>query len=117
MWYRITGDLFVQRMPLVVVHGGPGFTHDYPLSLADIAATGRPVIHYDQLGCGNSTHLRDEPSDFWTVELFLKEPDNLWNHLDISDDYNLLGQSRGGKLTLKDAIFELAGLHSSILRN
>ena len=28
---------------------------------------GRAVIHYDQLGCGRSTHLRDKGADFWTA--------------------------------------------------
>jgi L-proline amide hydrolase len=116
-WYRITGDLSSPMTPLVVVHGGPGFTHDYVLSLANIAATGRPVIHYDQLGCGHSTHLRDVPSDFWTVALFLEELDNLLDHLDIRDDYHLLGQSWGGMLGSEHAILQPPGLRSLILCN
>ncbi len=51
-WYRITGDLHGPGTPLVILHGGPGCTHDYVDSFKDIASTGRAVIHYDQLGNG-----------------------------------------------------------------
>ena len=80
-WYRVTGDLAGPKAPLVVLHGGPGCTHDYVDSLKGIAATGRAVVHYDQLGNGRSTHLRDKGADFWTVELFLDELANLTRHL------------------------------------
>jgi L-proline amide hydrolase len=70
-WYRISGHLDSGLCPVVVVHGGPGSTHDYLLSVATIADDGWPVIDYDQLGNGGSTHLPDRPADFWTVQLFL----------------------------------------------
>src|SRR5215217_7482976 len=79
-WYRITGEVNRGRPALVVVHGGPGSTHDYLLSLAGLAgsdSTGWPVVHYDQLGNGGSTHLPDRGPRFWTVQLFLDELDNL----------------------------------------
>jgi pimeloyl-ACP methyl ester carboxylesterase len=55
---------------------------------------GIPVIMYDQLGCGNSTHLQEKNGDgtFWTISLFLSELDNLLRHLGIQDEYYLLGQ-------------------------
>ena len=59
---------------------------------------GRAVIHYDQIGNGRSTHLPDRGADFWTVDLFLDELDNLLAHLGIADRYHLLGQSWGGML-------------------
>jgi hypothetical protein len=54
-WYRITGDLSPDRTPLLIVHGGQGAAHNYPLRYADLADDGRTVIHYDQLGVGRST--------------------------------------------------------------
>jgi L-proline amide hydrolase len=55
---------------------GLGCTHDYVDSFKDIAALdGRAVIHYDQLGNGNSTRLPEKGPDFWTVALFLDELD------------------------------------------
>lgn len=65
-WYRITGDLRSGIAPLVAAHGGPDGTHDYLLTIADISRSGRPVIHYDQIGNGRSTHLRDKGADFWS---------------------------------------------------
>ncbi len=48
-WYRVTGDLNAGKTPLVVVHGGPGCTHDYLLNLAE------PVL--DSLGVADDYHL------------------------------------------------------------
>jgi len=100
-----------------VLHGGPGCTHDYVLAIADVARSGRPVIHYDQLGSGRSTHLPDRGDDFWTVELFLAELDNLLEHLGIQSSYHLLGQSWGGMLAAEHAIRRPDGLVSLIISN
>ncbi len=116
-WYRISGDMSSGLTPLVVVHGGPGCTHDYVLSIAALAQNGRPVIHYDQLGAGNSTHLREKGADFWTVDLFLDELDNLLSHLGIQDNYHLLGQSWGGMLGAEHAIRQPKGLRSLVISN
>jgi len=116
-WYRVTGDLSSPKTPLVVAHGGPGCTHDYVLSIASIAQSGRPVIHYDQLGNGRSTHLPDKGGDFWTVELFLDELDNLLAHLGIKDRYFLLGQSWGGMLGAEHGIRQPAGLKALVISN
>lgn len=116
-WYRVTGDLTAGVTPLVVAHGGPGCTHDYVLAIADIASTGRPVVHYDQLGGGRSTHLPERGGDFWTVSLFLDELDNLLATLGIADDYHLLGQSWGGMLAAEHAIRRPAGLRTLTISN
>lgn len=116
-WFRITGDLKGGQTPLVVAHGGPGCTHDYVDSFRDIARTGRPVIHYDQLGNGNSTHLPDAPSAFWTIDLFLAELDNLLDHLQIRDRYMYLGQSWGGMLGSEHAVRRPPGLKALVLAN
>jgi L-proline amide hydrolase len=116
-WYRVTGDLSSDMTPLVVVHGGPGCSHDYLLSLAEIARSGRPVIHYDQVGGGRSTHLPDAPPEFWTVDLFLSELDNLLEYLEVADRYYLLGQSWGGMLGAEHAIRRPHGLRALIVSN
>lgn len=99
-WYRVTGDLAgSDRPPLVVLHGGPGAAHDYTLAMANLAAAGdRAVVHYDQLGCGRSSHLPDVDPASWTVALFVEELAALVDHLGIADDFHLLGQSWGGML-------------------
>ena len=115
-WYRVTGDLDAGRIPLVVLHGGPGAAHNYLLQIANLASTGRPVIHYDQLGCGNSTHLPDRGGDFFTVELFLEELANLVAGLGLGD-HHLLGQSWGGMLAAEYAVTQPAGLRSLVISN
>lgn len=120
-WFRVTGDLDATiaagRAPLVVLHGGPGVPHDYTLRIAGIAKLGRAVIHYDQLGCGRSTHLPDQQADFWTVSLFLDELDNLLAGLGIASSYTLLGQSWGGMLAAEHAVRRPAGLRGLVIAN
>jgi L-proline amide hydrolase len=116
-WYRITGDLGSRRLPLVVAHGGPGCTHDYVDSFKELAADGRAVIHYDQIGNGKSTHLPDKGADFWTVEFFLAELDNLLDHLGIRERYALLGQSWGGMLGAEHAVRRPPGLKALVIAN
>jgi L-proline amide hydrolase len=117
-WYRVTGDLGTSDVtPLVVLHGGPGATHHYTLRIAGLAAQGRPVIHYDQLGNGQSTHLPDAGDDFWTVDLFLDELDSLLAGLGIAGGYHLLGQSWGGMLAAEHAVRQPSGLKSLVIAN
>jgi pimeloyl-ACP methyl ester carboxylesterase len=56
VWYRIVkpNQEAEGKLPLLCIHGGPGVPHDYLEPLEAIANTGRRVIFYDQLGCGNS---------------------------------------------------------------
>lgn len=114
-WYRVSGDLRSGPPPLVVLHGGPGCTHDYVLAFADLAATGRGVVLYDQVGNGRSTHLPDRGAEFWTVDLFLAELDNLLAHLGIADAYAVLGQSWGGMLAAEHAVRRPPGLRALVI--
>src|SRR5881394_86143 len=119
-WYRIDGELRPDDpgapAPLVVLHGGPGATHDYLLSLADLAE-GRAVIHYDQLGNGRSTHYPGRGADFWTVDLFVRELHNLVDSLGIADRHHILGQSWGGFLAQEYALTHPPGLRGLVLAN
>jgi L-proline amide hydrolase len=117
-WYRVTGDLRpgdpTAPAPLVVLHGGPGATHDYLLSLADLGES-RAVIHYDQLGNGRSTHYPDRGADFWTVDLFVRELHHLVDALGIADRHHVLGQSWGGFLAQEYALTQPSGLRALVL--
>ncbi|MDE8347083.1 MAG: proline iminopeptidase-family hydrolase [Acidocella sp.] len=115
-WYRVTGALDGAKPPLIVVHGGPGCTHDYVDSLVDLAGDNRAVIHYDQLGNGNSTRLPDKGVAFWTVSLFLDELNNLIAHLGLSH-YDYFGQSWGGMLGAEFAVTRPAGLRRMVIAN
>ena len=116
-WYRTTGEIANGGTPLVVLHGGPGAAHNYTLSISGIARQGRPVVHYDQLGIGNSTHLPDKGADFWTVGLFLDELDTVLAALGIDGGYHLLGQSWGGMLAAEHAVRRPVGLKSLTIAN
>jgi L-proline amide hydrolase len=113
-WFRITGDLEAEAAPLVLLHGGPGATHDYLLSMTDLAAD-RAVVHYDQLGNGRSTHYPERGADFWTVDLFVRELHSLVTALGIADRHHVLGQSWGGFLAQEYALTQPGGLRSLVL--
>jgi L-proline amide hydrolase len=116
-WYRITGDLAATKAPIVILHGGPGAGHNYVDAYKLLARNGRAVIHYDQLGCGQSTLLPDEGGDFWTPELFVAELNNLIDFLGIRPRYHVLGQSWGGMLAAEFGITRPRGLKSLTIAN
>ena len=120
-WYRITGELRPDDpqalTPLIVLHGGPGATHDYLLAIADIADSGRAVVHYDQIGNGRSTHYPERGADFWTVDLFVRELHNLVDTLGLRERHHVLGQSWGGFLAQEYALTHPQGLRSLVLAN
>lgn len=115
-WYRVVGDLKSSKTPVMVLHGGPGAGHNYCEPIADVLAqTGRAAVLYDQIGCGNSTHLPDKPKEFWTPELFMEELVLLTEHLGISNKYNIVGQSWGGMLGMQFAIQKPKGLNAMVI--
>lgn len=119
-WFGVMGELAPSSSapaPLVVLHGGPGATHDYLLPIGELAAAGRPVVFYDQLGNGRSTHLPDRGAEFWTVQLFVDELANLIDSLGLGERYHVLGQSWGGFLAQEHALTQPAGLLSLVLSN
>lgn len=95
VWWRKVGD--GQRTPLLALHGGPGAAHGYLTSLEALADQ-RPVILYDQLGCGKS----DAPKDrsLWTIGRSCDEIDALRGALGLKQVI-LLGHSWGGWLALE----------------
>lgn len=115
-WYRIVGDLQNSKTPVMVLHGGPGAGHNYCEPIAEVLAqSGRAAVLYDQIGCGNSTHLPDKPKEFWTPELFMEELVLLTEHLGIAAKYNIVGQSWGGMLGMQFAIKRPKGLNAMVI--
>eukprot|EP00808_Paulinella_micropora_P028182 g37253.t1 len=118
LWYTIyesKSNRDPDMLPLINVHGGPSFTHNYLLPLKQIACRGRKVVFYDQIGCGNSDRpsLADAP---WLVteEYYMEELNSLIEHLQF-DRYHLLGNSWGGLLVLRHAIKAPEGLVGLVL--
>jgi L-proline amide hydrolase len=116
-WYRISGDLDAGKAPIVILHGGPGAAHNYVDAYKLLARDGRAVIHYDQLGCGNSTLLPQKGADFWTPGLFIDELENLVDHLGIRGGFHVLGQSWGGMLGAEYGVTRPKGLKSLTIAN
>jgi L-proline amide hydrolase len=114
-WYRVDGDLASSRMPVAVLHGGPGAAHDYLVSMSALSGDGRAVVFYDQVGNGRSTHRPDLGAQFWTVELFVRELALLVEHLGIGDRYAVVGQSWGGFLAQEHALTQPPGLRAMVL--
>lgn len=96
-YYRIVGEQKGNKKPLLLLHGGPGSTHNYFEVLDQMAVEGRQLIMYDQLGCG----LSATPSNpaLWRSETWVNELIALREYLDL-DQVHLLGQSWGGMLEL-----------------
>ncbi len=108
-WYRIVGN--GGGIPLITLHGGPGAPHDY-LEPLEALADERPVVFYDQLGCGKS----DRPSNrkLWRVERFVKELAQLREALKLKRAH-ILGQSWGTMLAVDYLLTRPSGVASAIL--
>lgn len=114
------GDLSSSdRLPLITLHGGPGAGHNYLTPLIDLYTQLKiPIVFYDQVGCGNSTHFPEKLGDnnLWTFDLFLSELDNLIDTLGLRErGFYLLGQSWGGVLAGICACRRLKGLKKVII--
>jgi L-proline amide hydrolase len=114
-WYRVVGEREEPgKVPVLTLHGGPGACHDYLEPMEALAATGRRVIFYDQLGCGNSA-VPPNPS-LWTVGLYVEEINAVRAALGL-DRVHILGQSWGGMLGMEYALTQPDGLASLIIES
>jgi proline iminopeptidase len=95
----------------VALHGGPGSTH-WGLTPLEALADERPVVLYDQLGCGNS----DRPADrsMWRVERFVEELHQLRQALGLHR-IHLLGHSWGTMLAMDYYLTHPQGIVSLIM--
>lgn len=109
VWYKVVGT--GEATPLLTLHGGPGAGHDYIESLQELS-TDRPVIFFDQLGCGKS----DKPDDLslWRLDRFVDEVSAVRKALGL-EKVHLLGQSWGGWLAIEYMIGEPTGIASLTL--
>ena len=94
-YYRVVGD--IQKPALILLHGGPGSTHNYFELLDTLASDDYCLVMYDQLGCGNS--YVDHHPELWTPKTWMNELIALREHLNLKH-VHLLGQSWGGMLAL-----------------
>lgn len=99
LFYRRVGE--PNRGTILVLHGGPGSTHEYLAPLADLAGAGYEVVFYDQVGCGRS----ERPDSYrnYTIASSADDADRLRLRLRL-DRPHLFGHSYGGALALEAAI-------------
>ena len=111
VWYRIAGG--GAGIPLLTLHGGPGVPHDYLEPLEGLGDE-RPVVFYDQLGCGRS----DRPTDqsLWRVERYVQELVQVLAALGLAR-VHLLGQSWGTMLAAEYLLTRPAGVRSVMMAN
>ncbi|WP_158565626.1 MULTISPECIES: proline iminopeptidase-family hydrolase [unclassified Olsenella] len=96
-YYRIVGHNEKGHLPLLVLNGGPGMSHDYMTTLDALADCGREVIYYDQIGCGRSAV--PEGTFHYNAQLFVDELVVVRKALGL-EHFHLLGQSWGTILML-----------------
>lgn len=85
------------KTPLLTLHGGPGASHSYLLPLRALADE-RPVILYDQLGCGRADAPQDESA--YSIQRSVDEVDAVRAALGL-DRIVLMGHSWGSLLAVE----------------
>jgi proline iminopeptidase len=91
LYYMSTG----RGQPLLIVHGGPGASHDYFLPYLLPLARHHRVIFIDERGSGRSQKLQD-PSGY-TIENMVEDVEQVRQALGLGK-ISLLGHSYGGAL-------------------
>jgi proline iminopeptidase len=95
IWYKVSGS--GAGIPLVLLHGGPGFSSYYLKPFEDLGDD-RLVVRYDQLGAGKSDRISD--TTMFTIAHFVRELDSLRSHLGIAR-WHVFGHSWGTILALE----------------
>lgn len=95
IWYKVSGS--GKGTPVVLLHGGPGYSSFYLKSLEDIG-NDRQVVRYDQLGGGKSDKITD--TTMFTIEHFVRELDSLRVFLGVKK-WHVLGHSWGTILAVE----------------
>ncbi len=93
-----------KRMRLLLLHGGPGATHEYFECFESfLPSEGIEFIYYDQLGSAYSDQPAD--SDLWMTSRFVEEVEQVRQALGLNEDnFYLLGHSWGGILATEYAL-------------
>lgn len=105
-----TGDV-----PVLTLHGGPGFPHYYLECFEDFLPRDRVRFwYYDQLGCGFSD--RPDDASLWTVDRYRDEVERVRAALGL-DRFVLYGHSWGGMLAIEYALARPQHLCGLVISN
>ncbi len=115
VWTKRVGNN--PRLKLLLLHGGPGATHEYFECFESfLPAEGIEFIYYDQLGSAYSDQPKDP--DLWTVERFVEEVEQVRQALGLAkDNFFLLGHSWGGILAIEYALKYQEHLKALVISN
>ncbi len=109
LWYKIVGE--GDKTPVLILHGGPGATSYYLRPLSALS-TDRPVIFFDQLGCGRSTLEMDTTQ--MNIKFYVDEVYQVKKALGLKNFY-LYGQSWGTILGVEYYFAHPEGIKGIIL--
>jgi proline iminopeptidase len=102
VWTKRIGNN--RALKVLLLHGGPGGTHDYFEAFDSFLPAARvEYYYYDQLGSGRS----DNPADprMWDLDRFIDEVEQVRIALELGpDNFVLLGHSWGGILAMEYAL-------------
>jgi proline iminopeptidase len=115
VWTKRTGNN--PRMKVLLLHGGPGATHEY-LEAFDsfFPGAGIEYYYYDQLG----SYYSDQPDmpELWELPRFVEEVEQVRQALGLGkDNFYLYGQSWGGLLGLEYALKYQQHLKALVISN
>ncbi len=108
VWTRKVGDS--PTMKVLLLHGGPGFTHEYLKPLAEyLPAAGIEVYLYDQLG----SYFSDQPDDpdLWEIPRFVDEVEQVRQALGLGHRQGLAKARELCRRQVAPALLFLVALH------
>ncbi|MCU0428193.1 MAG: alpha/beta hydrolase [Candidatus Kapabacteria bacterium] len=109
-FYRMLGS---KGLPLLIINGGPGMNSDGFAGIAQMLASGRRVIIYDQRGTGKSKLAALDTTTI-TMRNMVEDIESLRKHLGYQT-WNVLGHSFGGLLASYYAVLYPNSIEKVIL--
>jgi proline iminopeptidase len=112
VWTKKVGSGDVK---VLLLHGGPGFSHDYLEAMESfLPQAGVEFYYYDQLG----SNLSDQPDDpsLWTLPRFVEEVEEVRRGLGL-EQFVLYGHSWGGLLGIEYALNYQQHLRGLVISN
>jgi proline iminopeptidase len=114
--YKVwTKKLGTGSVKVLLLHGGPGFSHEYLEAFESfLPQAGIEMYYYDQLGCNNS----DQPDDpsLWTLARYTEEVEEVRRALGL-EHFVLYGHSWGGILAIEYALKYQENLRGLVISN
>lgn len=109
LYVRMAGDPDSGNV-LIAIHGGPGMSSDYMVSLEQLASPEFAVVTYDQRGTGRST----EPSDGYALLKYVADLEAVQRAVG-AERVHIFGHSWGGIVAMRYATVHPQRVRSIVL--